>query len=88
MVNYSVSVKEEAESSSLDRECSVYLSYRDYETTALVKNLVSYFVSDEKVDSSRCQFSVGIHLKALNHSLEQYSLPALFRPTSQHRHLG
>lgn len=87
MVNYSVSVKEEAESSSLDNECSVYLSYRDHETTAQVKNLVSYLVSDEKMDSSRYQFSVGIHLKASNHSLGQCAL-AVFRPTSQHRHLG
>lgn len=88
MVNYSVTVKEEVESSSLDSECCVCLSYRDHETTTQVKNLVSCLVSEEKVHSSRCQLSVGIRLKALNHSLEQCALLALFRPTSQHRHLG
>lgn len=82
MVNYSVTVKEEAESSSLDSECCVYLSYRDHETVIQVKNLVSCFVSEEKVGSSKRQFSLGIHLKALNHSLEQCALLALFRPIS------
>lgn len=88
MVNYSVAVKIEAESSSLDSECCVYLSYRDHETLTQLKNLVSCLVSEEKVASYRCQFRVGIHLKALNHSLEQCALLVLFRPTSQHRHLG